>query len=89
MTQEQSIDKKVTSVPRKRLRTPKQAKAYLRRNGLTVPRFAQAHGFNQKTVYRVLNGESKALYGDGYQIAVALGMKAPDADVTDLLPGTN
>lgn len=74
----ESIDKKVTIASRKKLRTAKQAKNYLKRNGLTVPMFSKQHGFNEKTVYRVLNGESKCLYGDGYNIAVALGMKSPD-----------
>lgn len=78
ITQSQSIDKNRMNSSRKRLRTAKQAKAYLRRNGLTVPRFAQLHGFKEKAVYRVLNGEIKGLYGDGYEIALALGMKAPD-----------
>lgn len=82
ITQSQSIDKNCSNAPRKKLRTAKQAKAYLRRNGITVQRFAQLHGFKEKAVYRVLNGEIKGLYGDGYAIAVALGMKAPDADVT-------
>jgi gp16 family phage-associated protein len=79
MTQPQSIDKNVTIASRNRLRTAKQAKSYLKRNGLTVPMFCKQHGFKEKTVYRVLNGESKCLYGDGYKIAVALGMKSPDS----------
>lgn len=81
MTQQQSIDKKAISVPRKKLLTAKQAKDYLRRNGITVPAFAKQHGFKEKAVYRVLSGESKALFGDGYAIAVALGMKKTDVTI--------
>lgn len=88
MTQPASIDKSSLSA-RKKLRTRKQAKAYLRRNGLSVPAFAKQHGFNEKAVRRVLSGELQGNYGDSHNIAVALGMKQPDPEVTPLLPGNN
>jgi gp16 family phage-associated protein len=79
MTQQQIVDKNVNIASKNRLRTANQAKSYLKRNGMTVPMFCKQYGFKAKTVYRVLNGESKCLFGDGYKIAVALGMKAPDS----------
>lgn len=75
--------------PRKKLLTAKQAKAYLRRNGLTVPAFSKMYGFNEKTVYRVLNGEIKGHYGEGHEIAVTLGMKRPDQAITETLPAAH
>lgn len=81
MTQAQSINKSSHN-GRNKLRTRKQAKAFLKRNGISVVAFAKMHGFKEKAVRRVLSGELQGNYGDSYDIAVALGMKQPDADVT-------
>lgn len=55
--------------------TADQAKAALRRSGVTLRDFAQRHGFPVAQVYAVVNGRVKGTRGQGHQIAVALGMK--------------
>lgn len=57
--------------------TAEQVKSRLRRQGVTVTAWAKSHGFPRGAVYRVLNGQYKAHYGQAHDIAVALGMKAP------------
>lgn len=56
---------------------------------MSVPAFAKLHGFKPKAVYRVLSGELQGNYGDGHEIAVALGIKRPDPDVTISLLDTH
>lgn len=55
--------------------TPDQVKRHLRDQGKTLTQWAREHGFPRQEVYRVLNGQSKAYYGQAHQIAVALGLK--------------
>lgn len=55
--------------------TPSEIKQQFRRNGETVTQWAQRHGYRRHAVYLVLNGQSKALYGQGHEIAVKLGLK--------------
>ncbi|WP_093129127.1 DNA-binding protein [Variovorax sp. OK605] len=45
--------------------------------GLEVTVWARAHGFHAASVYRVLNGQSRARRGASHHIAVALGLKSP------------
>jgi gp16 family phage-associated protein len=45
-----------------------------RSNGMSVAGWARAHGFSPSLVYQVLAGR-KALRGQSFQIARALGMK--------------
>lgn len=59
----------------KKLLTRKQAKAQLVAKGLTVRQWAQDNGFHERTVYEVLRGAKKGLYGDAHRVAVALGIK--------------
>ncbi len=61
--------------------TPDQVKARFRSKGQTVKDWADAHGYRFNDVYRVLNGQSKANYGTGHEIAVKLGMKRPDQTI--------
>lgn len=60
--------------------TGEQAKARLRRRGMTTTQWAAEHGYNRRDVYRVLNGQLKANFGTAHDIAVGLGMKVPDVD---------
>lgn len=57
--------------------TPAQIKVSLRRQGKTITQWAEEHGYNRNSVYRVLNGIDKAHYGRAHEIAVKLGLK-PD-----------
>ena len=57
--------------------TAEQVKHRLRRQGITVTAWAAEHGYSRNAVYRVLNGQYKAFYGQAHEIAVKLGMK-PD-----------
>ncbi|GMV76457.1 MAG: hypothetical protein AMXMBFR78_34060 [Rubrivivax sp.] len=43
--------------------------------GLTVSDWARRHGYDRNAVYRVLNGLTKAKFGQAHEIAVRLGMK--------------
>lgn len=47
----------------------------LRSNGITVAQWSRERGFRPVAVSHVLNGQNKAMYGTGHQIAIALGMK--------------
>lgn len=55
--------------------TPKQIKNELYQQGLTIKQWAIQNGYQPSQVYRVINGESKALYGLGHEIAIKLGLK--------------
>lgn len=55
--------------------TADQVKAKFKREGKTFTQWAREHGYKRHTVYLVLNGQMKGLYGKGHEIAVALGMK--------------
>ena len=56
-----------------------QVKARFEAEGVTIAGWAKARGFNVLTVYRVLSGKSKAIRGELYRIAVALGLKKQPA----------
>jgi gp16 family phage-associated protein len=55
--------------------TPDQVKSKFKREGITVTQWAEQNGYGRHYVYLVLNGQVKALYGKGHEIAVKLGMK--------------
>jgi gp16 family phage-associated protein len=55
--------------------TPEQVKRSLRDQGKTISSWAQENGFPRQEVYRVLNGQAKAYYGQAHEIAVKLGLK--------------
>ncbi len=57
--------------------TPDQVRERLRRQGRTLTQWSTEHGFRRQDVYRVMGGQSKALFGLGHEIAVALGLKLP------------
>ncbi|MBN9528241.1 MAG: DNA-binding protein [Alphaproteobacteria bacterium] len=58
--------------------TPTQVKERFRRRGETMKSWADAHGYPLREVYKVLNGQSKAYFGQGHEIAVKLGLKCPE-----------
>lgn len=55
--------------------TPEKVKERFRTQGITVTDWAREHGFPRNAVYLVLNGVTKAHYGQAHEIAVALGLK--------------
>lgn len=57
--------------------TAEQVKQQFQSRGETLTDWADRHGYDRNYVYRVLNGQNKALYGRGHEIAVKLGMKLP------------
>jgi gp16 family phage-associated protein len=52
-----------------------QVKQNFQQRGITFTQWAKENGYTRNEVYRVLNGQAKALYGRGHEIAVKLGMK--------------
>lgn len=66
--------------------TPDQFKQKLLAQGLTVSQWARNHGYTPRQASIVLNGQSKARYGIGHEIAVKMGIKdgtIEDADNTE------
>ena len=55
--------------------TADQVKAKFKREGQTITQWAKEHGYSRRDVYLVLNGQSKARWGKGHEIAVKLGLK--------------
>lgn len=60
---------------RSSVKTPEEAKQALYAKGVTLSQFAAKHGFKYRTVSEVIRGVNKGLYGEGHNVAVALGMK--------------
>jgi len=69
--------------------SPEQVKQRLRMQGVTITAWANARGYTRDEVYRVLNGQHKGHFGKAHDIAVALGMKSPDAQPTTVGAGCN
>ncbi|WP_153117395.1 DNA-binding protein [Rhodocyclus tenuis] len=57
------------------LRTADEARAELKRQGLSISAWAVANGFSTGLVFEVLGGRKKCLRGQAHNIAVKLGMK--------------
>lgn len=64
-----------------KLRSFQEVRDSFERNGLTVTGWAAEQGFRASDVYAVLSGRAKGRRGTAYQIAVALGIKAPPQGV--------
>lgn len=62
--------------------TPEQVKNHLWLQGKTVTDWAKEHGYNRNQVYQVLNGQTKARYGQAHEIAVKLGLKPKPNTIT-------
>jgi len=52
-----------------------EVKTRLRERGETLKSWSTKHGFPYQTVSDVVRGKSRASYGLGHRIAIALGMK--------------
>jgi gp16 family phage-associated protein len=63
------------------LRTPAQARKWLRANGINAADWAKKNGFNQYTVADLLRGRLKGHRGAAHRAAIALGMKPDPKDV--------
>ena len=61
------------------LRTPEQARAELRRKGVSVTQWAVSNGFSPNLVFEVLSGRRNPTLGQTHRIAVALGLKRGQA----------
>ena len=59
--------------------TPEEVKAQFQQRGLTFTQWAKDNGYRLNEVYRVLNGQAKARYGNAHAIAVKLGLKSSEA----------
>lgn len=63
--------------------TPEQAnqiKHRLRQRGLTLKDFAAQNDFTYRTVSDVLRGVNKASFGQGREVAIALGLIQEDKE---------
>jgi gp16 family phage-associated protein len=76
-------------MPRKAALTPEQVRERFRLHGITLTEWAAEKGFNRQAVYRVMAGQDKAHYGRAHEIAVALGLKVPDAQPSTALGNRN
>lgn len=63
------------------LRTPAQARKWLRVNGINASEWAKENGFSPYTVADLLRGRRKGHRGEAHRVAVALGMKPDPKDV--------
>lgn len=64
----------------RKLRTPEEARQFLRDNGITVVEFARQNGLDRHAVNDALRGVGKGNFGKSHQAAIALGIKRdPDS----------
>jgi gp16 family phage-associated protein len=56
-------------------RTADEARAELKRQGVSVSSWAVANGFSTTLVFEVLAGRKKCIRGQAHNIAVRLGLK--------------
>ncbi|TNG91325.1 DNA-binding protein [Pasteurellaceae bacterium USgator11] len=59
-----------------KIKTPQQVKDELVRQGITIKKWAETHGYDPRFVYVVLDGRIKGNRGKSHEIAVKLGLKA-------------
>ncbi len=66
------------------LKTPREIRRELERNGLSLAAWARQNGFSESLTYRVMRGHEAKL-GQSHRIAVALGLKeGSSADISEL-----
>ncbi len=75
MTKKAGYKSTNVEVPVIRANSPQEAKRLLQAKGVTLKNFADAHGFKYRTVSEVTRGVNKGLYGEGFKVCVAFGMK--------------
>ena len=56
-----------------------RVKAQFEAEGVSIAEWSRINGFNVLTVYRVISGKAKAIRGESYKIALALGLRKPPA----------
>lgn len=61
------------------LRTADEARAELKRKGVSISQWATSNGFTTNLVYEVLSGKRACNFGQSHRIAVALGIKAGES----------
>ncbi|MQY50763.1 DNA-binding protein [Rhodocyclus gracilis] len=59
----------------KQLRTAEEARAELKRQGISITAWSLANGFSPNLVFEVLGGRKKCARGAAHNIAVKLGLK--------------
>lgn len=59
-------------------RTPEEAKQWLLNQGYSLKGWAKANNFSYQNVSRVLNSDSKMLFGESRKIAQTLNIKVPE-----------
>lgn len=57
------------------LRSPEEARQWLRDNGMSVSEFARSNGFSRDAVNDLVIGRSQGERGEAHRAAIALGMK--------------
>lgn len=62
------------------LKSPTDAKMWLRANGISISDFARQNDLDLATTYQVLSGAKKGYRGKAHKAAVALGIKANPHD---------
>lgn len=65
---------------KKPTRTPSEARNWLAEHGVTVSSWAASHGFDPAVVRALLSGRTQGRWGQAYEAAIALGLRArPDS----------
>lgn len=59
----------------RKLKTAEEAKSEIKKNGMTIAKWAMKNGLPPSVVYAVLKGDLQGNYGDSHKAAVLLGMK--------------
>jgi gp16 family phage-associated protein len=57
------------------LRTPEQAKQWLKDNGISIAQFARDNDLDRSAVVDLLRGKLTGNFGNAHKAAVALGLK--------------
>ena len=63
-------------------RTAQEVKADWSRKGISMRKWALQHGFSPVTVHQVITGKNSCAIGMGHRIAVTLGIKQGEIDVS-------
>lgn len=58
-----------------KIKTREQVRSDLLAAGITITQWAKDHGFSRELVYAVLSGRVQGRFGEGHEVAVALGLK--------------
>lgn len=58
--------------------TPNEVKHRLRQQGLTLKSWAEQNGYRYRTVSDVMRGHRRGNYGEGRDVAIALGLPVAD-----------